>query len=239
MQNSQEQIRLDKFLCNCLAVSRNDAGKLVRAKRIKVNGELITNANTKIFVSDKVEFDEELITPNSLTYNFLVYYKPEGFVCAHNDLYSVYDQLPVEYRKFHSVGRLDKDTTGLLFLTNDGAVSHWLTSPKHKVGKTYRVWLADAVEDYYVQEFANGIMLRGNKELTLPAQLDIIDDFCCDLTIYEGQYHQVKRMFAALGNKVEALHRWKIGNYELPQNLEKGEFIEMTAQEALDLIIGK
>lgn len=137
--NDKNSLRLDKFLSDSLGMSRKDANKLVRSKNVYINDELALNASQKVSPTDKIRVGEDLIQNESFEYNFLIFNKPAGTVCAHNELYSVYDQLPPAYRKFHSVGRLDKDTTGLLFFTSDGQVSHRLTCPKHKVPKTYRV----------------------------------------------------------------------------------------------------
>lgn len=113
---------------------------------------------------------------------------------------------------------MDVDTTGLVLLTDDGQWSHRVTSPKRRCDKTYLVTLADPVENFYQAEIEKGILLRGEKTPTKPATLEILDDYNVNLTISEGRYHQVKRMFATLGNKVVDLHRWKIGVIMLDNN---------------------
>lgn len=118
-----------------------------------------------------------------------------------------------------------------MLLTDDGQWSHRITSPRHHCEKTYLVTLADPVENYYQMECEQGILLRGEKEPTRPALLEIIDDYNVNLTITEGKYHQVKRMFAALGNKVVALHRWRVGKVVLDERLAEGEFRALTADE--------
>jgi 16S rRNA pseudouridine516 synthase len=133
--------------------------------------------------------------------------------------------------ELHFAGRLDVDTTGLVLLTDDGKWSHRITSPKHKCDKTYYVWLADPVGEDYAERFKQGIELRNEREATLPAKLDVITEHEVRLTIREGKYHQVKRMFAALGNKVEALHRERIGDIVLDEELEPGEYRYLTEQE--------
>ncbi|QEH17467.1 pseudouridine synthase [Histophilus somni] len=127
--------------------------------------------------------------------------------------------------------RLDVDTTGLVLLTDDGQWSHRVTSPKHRCDKTYLVTLADPVEDFYQAEIEKGILLRSEKTPTKPATLEILDDYNVNLTISEGRYHQVKRMLAALGNKVVDLHRWKIGAIMLDDNLSDGEFRPLSEAE--------
>ena len=161
-------------------------------------------------------------------------HKPQGYICSHEDgdyptIYQFFDY-PLSVR-LHSAGRLDVDTTGLVLLTDDGQWSHRITSPKFHCEKTYLVTLADPVEANYVQACADGILLRGEKEPTKPATLEILDDYNVNLTLSEGRYHQVKRMFAALGNKVVALHRWKIGNVVLDEHLAEGEFRSLTEEE--------
>jgi 16S rRNA pseudouridine516 synthase len=133
--------------------------------------------------------------------------------------------------KLHTVGRLDLDTTGLLLITDDGQWSHKISSPKHECAKTYRAWLADPVEDSAIAQFAEGVMLRGEKTLTKPAQLEIISPTECLLTIHEGRYHQVKRMFAAIGNKVVQLHRERVGPLTLDTSLAEGEYRQLTPEE--------
>lgn len=163
-------------------------------------------------------------------------YKPEGFVCSHEDGFNhtafvLLDEVKMD--ELHFAGRLDVDTTGLVLITDDGKWSHRITSPKHKCDKTYRVWLADPIGSDYAEKLAAGVQLRNEKELTLPAQMTIVnaDENEVLLTIHEGKYHQVKRMFAALGNKVEQLHRERIGAIELDENLEPGEYRYLTQEE--------
>lgn len=165
---------------------------------------------------------------------YIMLYKPEGFVCSHEDganriAFELLDEIKMD--KLHFAGRLDIDTTGLVLITDDGKWSHRITSPKHKCEKTYRVWLVEPVEDDYVEKFKEGIQLKSEDGLTLPAHLDVRAEREVLLTIHEGKYHQVKRMFAALGNKVEALHRERIGEIEMDESLELGEYRYLTQEE--------
>ena len=128
-------------------------------------------------------------------------------------------------------GRLDMDTTGLLLITDDGKWSHSITSPKKECGKRYRVTLAEPLVDNAVEVFAEGIMLKGEREPTLPAKLEILSPLEVLLTIHEGKYHQVKRMFAALNNRVVELHREQVGNIVLDETLELGEWRYLTEEE--------
>ena len=129
------------------------------------------------------------------------------------------------------MGRLDLDTTGIVLITDDGQWSHRISSPKHHVAKTYRVWTADAIPASAIEQFAQGVMLRSETNPTLPATLEILGEKEALLTIQEGRYHQVKRMFAAIGNKVDKLHRQQIGNITLPDDLAEGAYRALTAAE--------
>ena len=133
--------------------------------------------------------------------------------------------------KLQVVGRLDLDTTGLVLITDDGQWSHRITSPRHECAKTYRVWLADPIAPGTAELFAEVVLLRSEKEKTRPAQLEILGECEARLTIHEGKYHQVKRMFAAVGNKVIGLHREQIGALALDEALEPGEYRELSAAE--------
>jgi 16S rRNA pseudouridine516 synthase len=225
-------MRLDKFICDCTGLTRTQAGKSIRQGLVSINGELVKQAARQVSVTDQVELDGEplqLIGPR-----YIMLHKPAGYVCANDDpehpiVFTLLDEPLVE--RLHTVGRLDLDTTGLLLLTDDGQWSHRLTSPKHHVAKTYRVWTADPIPADAIAQFAAGVMLRGEKEPTKPAQLELVATHEALLTIHEGRYHQVKRMFAAIGNKVERLHRERIGALQLPADLAEGEYRSLSERE--------
>jgi 16S rRNA pseudouridine516 synthase len=225
-------MRLDKFICDCTGLTRSQAGKVIRQKLVTINGELVKQAALQVNSGDKVVMDGQPLAIIGLRY--LILHKPAGFLCANDDpdhpiVFSVLDEPLVE--RLHTVGRLDLDTTGLLLLTDDGKWSHRISSPKHHIAKTYRVWTADPISADAASQFAEGVMLRGEKDPTLPAELEIVGECEALLTIHEGRYHQVKRMFAAIGNKVEQLHREKIGGLQLPADLAEGEYRALTAAE--------
>ncbi|OZN48918.1 16S rRNA pseudouridine(516) synthase RsuA [Gallibacterium anatis] len=225
--------RLDKFLSEYTGLSRSQATKALRQNLVKVNQQFVKDGALKVSPEDVVEFDGETLEWVSGNQYFLLY-KPEGYVCSHDDgeyptVYQFFDY-PLSSR-LHTGGRLDVDTTGLVLLTDDGQWSHRITSPKYHCEKTYLVTLADPVEDFYLEQCAQGILLKGEKQPTKPAQIEIIDDYNLNLTIVEGKYHQVKRMFAALGNKVIALHRWRIGQIILDPQLEEGQYRALTDAE--------
>lgn len=225
-------MRLDKFICDCTGLTRSQAGKSIRQGLVSINGEPVKQAARQVSVTDQVELDGEplqLIGPR-----YIMLHKPAGYVCANDDpehpiVFTLLDEPLVE--RLHTVGRLDLDTTGLLLLTDDGQWSHRLSSPKHHVAKTYRVWTADPIPAEAIAQFAAGVMLRGEKEPTKPAQLELVATHEALLTIHEGRYHQVKRMFATIGNKVERLHRERIGALQLPADLAEGEYRTLTDYE--------
>ncbi|MFZ7203436.1 16S rRNA pseudouridine(516) synthase RsuA [Avibacterium avium] len=226
-------MRLDKFLAEQTGLTRSQANKALRQSAVQINGKIEKSGATKVSAEDKIYFDGERLTWFEAGH-YIMLNKPQGYVCSNDDgdyptIYQFFDY-PLA-GKLHSAGRLDVDTTGLVLLTDDGQWSHRITSPKHHCEKTYLVTLADPVEDYYQQACAEGILLRGEKHPTKPAKLEIIDDYNVNLTLSEGRYHQVKRMFAALGNKVIGLHRWKIGDVVLDEQLEEGEYRPLSAEE--------
>ncbi|WP_428773376.1 16S rRNA pseudouridine(516) synthase RsuA [Vibrio sp.] len=227
-------MRLDKFLCDALGATRKEATKILKSGDVTVNDLVQKSGAYKVSDSCCVEWQGRTLAKPGPRYIML--FKPEGFVCSHEDGFNhtafvLLDEVKMD--DLHFAGRLDVDTTGLVLITDDGQWSHRITSPKHKCDKTYRVWLADPIGDDYVARFAEGIELRNERELTLPAKLEVVDPEQNEvlLTICEGKYHQVKRMFAALGNKVEQLHRERIGHIELDDALEPGEYRYLTQDE--------
>jgi 16S rRNA pseudouridine516 synthase len=227
-------MRLDKFICDCTGLTRSQAGKLIRQGLVLVDQQLCKQPATQLKPEQQVELEGEALQLTGPRY--FVMHKPAGYVCStddpdHNTVFVLMDEPRLD--KLHTVGRLDLDTTGLLLITDDGQWSHKISSPKHECAKTYRAWLADPVDESAIQLFAQGVMLRGEKHPTKAAELEIIHPQECLLTIHEGRYHQVKRMFAAIGNKVEKLHREKIGDFVLDANtLAEGEYRHLTPAEA-------
>lgn len=226
-------MRLDKFIAEQTGLTRSQAAKALKSGVVSVNEEIEKSGARKVSAEDTIRYEGELLKWLEGGQYFMLY-KPQGYVCSHDDgeyptVFQFFDY-PL-MNKLHTAGRLDVDTTGLVLLTDDGQWSHRITSPKHHCEKTYLVTLADPVEAFYAQQLAEGILLRGEKEPCLPAKMEILDDYNVNLTISEGRYHQVKRMFAALGNKVEALHRWRIGDIVLDESLEEGEYRALSDKE--------
>lgn len=226
-------MRLDKFISQQLDVSRAIAGREIRAQRITIDGEIVRDASFKLRPEHQVEFDGNPLNQQNGPRYFMLN-KPQGYVCSTEDpdhpTVLCFLDVPVAY-KLHAAGRLDIDTTGLVLMTDDGQWSHRITSPRHHCEKTYLVTLESPVSDDTAEQFTQGVQLHNEKDLTKPATLEVITPTEVRLTISEGRYHQVKRMFAAVGNRVIGLHRERIGGIRLDDDLEPGEYRLLTAEE--------
>lgn len=225
-------MRLDQYLASGTGLSRKDAKRAITGKRVQVNGQLCRSTSANINTGDSVLLDGEPMTlPGEL---YLMLHKPAGVISATTDSNqpTALDLLPPELaRQVHIAGRLDKDTTGLLLITSDGQWSHRVTSPRRDCPKTYRVQLAEPLTAEARQALEQGIQLNGEDTATRPAQVLACSEQEIELTISEGRYHQVKRMLAAVGNHVTALHRQRIGAIELDAGLAPGQFRELTRSE--------
>ncbi len=225
-------MRLDKFLSQYTDYSRSQIQQLVKATRVTVDGEIIRKADHKLQGNEQVMLDNQLI--HAFTHRYIMLHKPLGYVCANSDSEHpvVVDLLDIPRKQdLQIAGRLDIDTTGLVLLTDDGQWNHQITAPKQECTKTYLVTTADPIHNDTIQLFAAGVQLHGEKNLTRPAQLEIISAYSAQLKIHEGKYHQVKRMFAAIGNRVVQLHRASIGNIHLDSQLAPGEYRSLTDLE--------
>lgn len=225
--------RLDKLLADSGTVSRSEARELVRAGRVTVNGALAHSAAEKYDPETAtVCVDGEVLSCSAKRY--LMLYKPGGILSATEDARqpTVLDLLPEQLRRqgLFPVGRLDKDTTGLLLLTNDGVFAHRVISPKQQVPKVYRATVEGCLGEDDVLAFAEGLTL-GDGTVCLPAKLEILQPGLGQVTVFEGKYHQVKRMFAACGKHVTVLHRLSVGGLELDAALTPGGFRELTPGE--------
>lgn len=214
--------------------SRKNCRTLVYQGRVTVNGEECDDPHAE-FVTDNLVFtvdDEpwEFHDPATLMVN-----KPPGMECSRKPIHhpSVYSVLPrpLLERGVQSIGRLDEDTTGLLLFSDDGQLHHALISPKRKVPKTYRVTLKHAADQSMVTTLLAGVYLHDEPEKIVAAECALEDEKTLRLVITEGKYHQVKRMIAAAGNRVEQLHRVALGGLTLPDDLEPGEWRWLTAAD--------
>ncbi|WP_455219009.1 16S rRNA pseudouridine(516) synthase RsuA [Kaarinaea lacus] len=225
-------MRLDKYLCHSSSLTRSHAQRVIRSGQVSVDGEVVKDPSYKIPDNAEVVWREQTLQLTGHRYFMLN--KPVGVVCAATDARhkTVIDLLDVDNKKgLHVAGRLDIDTTGLVLITDDGDWSHRLTSPRRQCNKRYRVRLAEPIDVGFVECFAEGIELRNEKKKTRPARLEIIQANEVLLTLNEGKYHQVKRMFAAGGNHVASLHRESIGAIVLDPDLQPGHWRMLTREE--------
>ncbi len=231
-------LRLDKYLCDMQIGSRAEVKGLIKKKHIKVNEETVTKPELKIDTdNDIIKFDDEVI--NYQEYEYFMLNKPQGVISAANDKSdkTVIDLIKDAKRKdLFPVGRLDKDTEGLLLITNDGELSHNLLSPKKHVDKIYFAKVKGHITDEEVLKFKNGLVV--DETFTAkPARLEVLefnaDDNTTDIqiTIHEGKFHQVKRMFEAVGSKVLYLKRLSMGTLLLDRNLMPGEYRKLSQEE--------
>ncbi len=234
------KIRLDKFLSDSSTYSRKDATKIIRQGCVKVNGKTVSDGAFKV----DSENDEVLLNSQKLTHKenyYIMMNKPAGYLSATEDRFQktvmelLSEDLPKE--KMFPAGRLDKDTEGFLFLTTDGPLAHLVTGPKNHVEKKYYVELDGNLDESFIEIFKNGITLNdmGKEENCKSAKLEILTKSTCCLTITEGKFHQVKRMFASLGRTVTYLKRLSIGKVDLDETLSPGEYREMTEEEVMNI----
>jgi 16S rRNA pseudouridine516 synthase len=225
-------MRLDKYLATVTDFSRSESKVLLRQKRVKVAGLVMTDPKTSVTENTAVTIDGELL--RSAGYRYFMLNKPEGYISATKDrnhliVLELLDEDNLD--QLHIAGRLDIDTTGLLLLTDDGGWSHRITSPNKNCCKTYILETLYPITSDAIEKIEQGIQLDNEKRPTKPATINLVDEHTARLTISEGKYHQVKRMFAAVGNKVEMLHRECIGDITLDENLESGEYRALTLNE--------
>ncbi len=225
-------MRLDKFIGNNTELSRTQIHIAIKQGLIFINDNPVAKTNAQIKDGDKVVFDGKLIEERKARY--LMLHKPTGYVSANSDSEhpTVLDLIDLPFKQeLQIVGRLDLDTTGLILLTDDGQWNHKITSPKHLHTKCYLVTTADAIDESAKPLFAAGVLLKGETKPTLAAELCILSSHQARLSICEGKYHQVKRMFAAIGNHVVSLHRERIGTIGLDADLPLGKFRPLTSDE--------
>jgi 16S rRNA pseudouridine516 synthase len=225
-------LRLDRFLSNATALTRSQAHKALRSGRVSVDGKTVKQGAFHVTRDARVFLDGQPVAAPSSRY--LMLHKPQGVVCATEDPThrTVIDLLDLANPVgLHFAGRLDIDATGLVLITDDGQWSHRITAPTKKCLKTYRASLVVEITDEALERIRNGILLRGEARPTAPARVERLGDTLVRLSITEGRYHQVKRLFAAVGNRVSALHRESIGDLQLDTTLEPGAYRPLTANE--------
>jgi 16S rRNA pseudouridine516 synthase len=231
--------RLDRLLANLGYGSRREVQALIAAKRVTLDGVTLRDGAQKVAVTADLTGrmyvrGAPLDPPAPLT---LIMHKPLGVVCSHREEgRSLYELLPSRWRardpQLSSIGRLDAETSGLLLITDDGGLLHRVISPRNHVTKRYHVTLDRPLAGTEAALFAAGtLVLDGDKEPLAPAKLEPLSEKTAHLTITEGRYHQVRRMFAAVGNHVIALHRDRIGALDLPEDLAPGAYRIITDPE--------
>jgi len=233
--------RLDKLLSNLGYGARKDVRHWIRQGWISIDDQPASSPAQKVAPHQVKLEGEPLDHPLGLT---IIYHKPLGTVCSRKeDGRLIYADFPDRWidRKppLSSVGRLDKDTSGLLIVTDDGQLNHQLTSPKKHISKTYAVTLDHPLDGSEIDRFASGtLLLEDDDKACLPAELTIHNTTEAELILHEGRYHQVRRMFAAIGNHVTALHRTHIGTLSLQDTgLQAGEYQTLGADELIRLVL--
>lgn len=229
------KLRLDKYLADMQLGTRSQVKEYIRKGRISVNNNIIMSPDSKV----DTQMDVLLFDGRSILYEEYEYYllnKPAGVLSATRDknTETVLDLIADKARKdLFPVGRLDKDTEGLLLITNDGALAHDLLSPKKHVDKTYYAKINGNVLPEHISAFQQGVMIEADIK-TLPAKLTILKSGAeseIELTIHEGKFHQVKRMFEAIGMEVTYLKRLSMGTLILDEQLQPGDYRRLTSQE--------
>ncbi|MEY8216547.1 MAG: pseudouridine synthase [Colwellia sp.] len=239
-------MRLDKFICKSTELTRSEAKKLLKSGDVRVNGGVAKNASMQVHENNSITIDGQILTARTSRY-FMLHKLPDSICSNVDEVYpSVLNFIEVDKAfDLHIAGRLDADTTGLVLITDDGRWSHNVISPKKDCQKIYRVWLRNAISaekaDALIARFKQGLQLQGEASLTRPAELVLVTENDVAgagnygsnevlLTITEGKYHQVKRMFAAVGNRVVGLHREQIGHIQLA-DLAPGDWRCLTDEE--------
>lgn len=226
---------LEKMLQSQGFGSRKNCQQLIKNGAVMIEGEVIFDPKFKL----KTEQLQYSVYGESYQYREKVYialYKPEGYECSHQathhfSVFELFDEVLLN-RGIQCVGRLDQDTTGLLLLTDDGQFLQALTHPKKHVTKIYHLETADPIDAIQVQQLENGVELRNETGVFAASEVKLMGSNVLALGIHQGVYHQVKRMLAAVGNRVESLHRQKVGQLDLADlNLEKGEWCYLSAEQ--------
>jgi len=239
MSKGPPTLRLDRLLSNLGYGTRREVERMVWADLVSLDGVVLEEADQRIIVTPDLSArmsvnGAPLDPPPGMA---LMLHKPVGVTCSHKEQGPlVYSLLPERWRRrepaISTVGRLDKDTSGLLLLTDDGALLHKIISPRNHVPKRYDVTLDRPLRGDEGKIFASGeLLLEGEEKPLLPVQMEVLSSTHTYVTLTEGRYHQVRRMFAAVGNHVTALHRDRIGNLELPEDLPAGQYRILSAPD--------
>lgn len=224
--------RIDKIISSQGKYSRSEIKKLASQGRIKINDDIVKKVNEKIDIEKSIIYidNEKLEFKKNI---YLILNKPKGYISATEDRSqkTVLDLIPEKYfrKGLFPAGRLDKDTTGMMIITDDGEFAHNILAPKKHIRKTYKVTIDINIDENMVKQFEKGIVLKDH--ICCPAIIKVQNNHTALVTITEGKYHQIKRMFGCFGAKVLELHRIAMGNLNLPNDLSEGECREITEQE--------
>ncbi|MCQ1060104.1 pseudouridine synthase [Photobacterium sp. DNB23_23_1] len=228
-------MRLDKFVCKSTELTKAEAVKRINSGEVDVNGMVVTDEATQVHENNTVLLND--VKLKARDFRYILMHKPAGTICSNIDEFypSLFNHLNVDnISELHIAGRLDADTTGMVLITDDGRWSFNITTPTKECSKVYRVGLSRAIADDVVLKFKAGIQLQGEKQLTRPAALEILSAKEVLLTITEGKFHQVKRMFSAVGNRVVSLHREAIGDVRV--DVEVGQWRYLTDSEVQSFV---
>lgn len=229
-------MRLDRYIANATGLSRSQVHRAIKSGEALLN-DISARNNSDVGSADRVTLNGEVIEPAAHVY--LALHKPAGYICANSDpdhptvidIVSGHELAHHPTEALQIAGRLDIDTTGLVLLTTDGQWNHRVTSANGRCFKTYNVTLAQPISDAELRDLEAGVLLRSEPKPTRPCKIQRLSCSEVVITLGEGKYHQVKRMFAAVGNRVAALHRCAIGSITLGEGLPEGHFRVLSAAE--------
>ena len=233
-------MRLDKFVCKSTDLSKTEAVERIRNGEVIVNAEVVIVERTQVHENNSVMFDGQRLLARPFRY--LLLHKPVDTICSNIDetYPSLFTGLGIDNTsELHVVGRLDADTTGLVLVTDDGRWSFDIIRPSMACKKVYRVGLSQTINAVAAGRLEAGVQLQGEEDLTLPAKVEVINSKEVLLTIVEGKYHQVKRMFSAVGNRVISLHREKIGAVSLDVDLGQWRYLTVEEINSLSLRLNR
>ena len=223
-------MRLDRFICKSTDLTKTEALQVIHAGEVMVNDEVVITEATQVHENNKICLNNQVL--KARPFRYLLMHKPPNTICSNIDeaYPSLFNLIDIENAsELHIAGRLDADTSGLVLISDDGRWTFDIISPSKNCKKIYRVGLSQPISENVVHDFKKGIQLQGEAKLTLPAELSIISPTEVLLSLTEGKFHQVKRMFRAVGNRVIKLHREQIGAISLDVDL--GQWRHLTIDE--------
>ena len=223
-------MRLDKYICKSTELNRVEANAVLQRRQVKVDSKVFSNGEIQVHKNNRVTLNDISLTLRPFRY--ILVHKPANIVCSNVDetYPSILNYIDINKKsELHVVGRLDADTTGLVLMTDDGSWTYKIIMPEAQCEKVYRVTLRDEITDEAILKLEKGLVLQGIDEPTLPAKVRVLSEKEVLLTITQGKFHQVKRMFRAVGNRVRGLHREKIGQVSL--DVELGQWRYLTNDE--------